>query len=127
MVKSDFISETIASRTYWFPGSYSIPQAGQKALYLLPAYDEFIISYQDRSAALLFEDHNKTVSINGLFRPVIVVNGQVMGIWKRAIKKEQVIVETELFEQLDQTTQGLIEKASLHYARFLEKKLVPSQ
>ena len=127
MVKADFISETIASQTYWLPGSYSTSPPGQEAAVLLPAYDEFIISYRDRSTALSPGSHSKTISENGLFRPVIVVNGQVMGIWKRAIKKDQVMVETELFEQLDQTTQGWIEKASLHYARFLEKKLVTSQ
>ena len=56
MIKSDFISETIGSQTYWLSNSFSIPLTGDKSCYLLPAYDEFIISYKDRSASLNFEN-----------------------------------------------------------------------
>ena len=123
LVKSDFISEIIDSQTYWFPDFSAIPKIDHKAVYLLPAYDEFIISYKDRSASLLFENHNKTVSNNGIFRPVIVVDGQVMGTWKRVIKKGKVIVETELFNLLNQTTISLIEKAAIPYGHFLGKQV----
>jgi len=123
MVKLDFISETIDSQTYWFSNSLSIPKSDQEFVYLLPAFDEFIISYKDRSASLPFENHNRTVSNNGIFRPVIVVNGQVIGIWKRTTKKDKVIVETELFKQPDKTIKGLIEKASIQFGYFLEKQV----
>jgi len=90
---------------------------------LLPAYDEFLISYKDRSAALPFENYHKTVSNNGIFRPVIVINGQVTGIWKRVIKKDKVLVETELFNQPGKSTKSLIEKAAAQYGQFLGKKI----
>jgi hypothetical protein len=122
MVKSHFISETIDSQTYWFTNFFSIPKTDKEGVYLLPAFDEFIISYKDRNASLPFENHNMTVSNNGIFRPVIVVNGQVTGIWKRTIKKDKVIVEMEFFKQPDKTTKSLIEKALIHYGHFLEKK-----
>ncbi|MEW6108889.1 MAG: winged helix DNA-binding domain-containing protein [Nitrospirota bacterium] len=122
MVKSDFISEIIDSQTYWLANLFSIPGTDKKVVNLLPAFDEFIISYKDRSVSLPFENHNKTVSNNGIFRPVIVVNGQVTGIWKRTIKNDKVIVETELFKQPNKTTKSLIEKASIQYGHFLEKK-----
>jgi hypothetical protein len=122
MVKSDFISETIDSQTYWLTNFSSIINTKKDVVQLLPAFDEFIISYKDRSASLPFANHNKTVSNNGIFRPVIVVNGQVSGIWKRTIKKDKVIVETDLFAQPDKTTKNLIEKASIQFGGFLEKK-----
>ena len=120
--RSGFISETIASQTYWFANFLPMPKTYKETVYLLPAFDEFIISYKDRSASLPFENHKKTVSDNGIFRPVIVVNGQVTGIWKRTIKRDKVIVETELFEQPNKTKKILIEKASVQYGGFLEKK-----
>jgi hypothetical protein len=122
MVKSDFISETIDSQTYWLGNSASIPKTDLESVYLLPAFDEFIISYKDRSASLPYENHNKAVSNNGIFRPLIVVNGQVTGIWKRTTKKDKVIVETELFTQPNKTSKSLIEKASIQFGNFLEKK-----
>ena len=123
MVKSDFISETIASQTYWLADSFSIPKTGKESVYLLPAFDEFIISYKDRSASLPLENHNKTISNNGIFRPVIVVNGQVIGIWKRTVKKDKVMMETEFFKQPNKSTKSLIEKAAISFGHFLEKKM----
>jgi hypothetical protein len=98
-----------------------MPKADQELVYLLPAFDEFIISYKDRRAALPFENHIKAVSNNGIFRPVIVVNGQVVGIWKRTTKKDKVMVETEFFRQPNETSKSLIEKASIQFGHFLEK------
>lgn len=125
MVKSDFVSETIDSQTYWFTNSFSMPKTDKESVYLLPAFDEFIISYKDRSASLPFENHSKAVSNNGMFWPIIVVNGQVTGIWKRTIKKDKVIVETEHFNQPNKTTTDLIEKAARQFGDFLGKKTWP--
>lgn len=122
-IKSDFTSEIISSQLYWFPHFSSIRRRIQESVYLLPAYDEFLISYKDRSASLPFRSKNKTVSNNGIFRPVIVVNGQVAGIWKRAIKKDKVLVETEMFDQPGKTTKSLIEKAAIQYGQFLSKEI----
>jgi len=122
MIKPDFVSKSIDAQTYLLPNSFSIPKTGKESVYLLPAFDEFIISYKDRSASLPFENHNKTISNNGIFRPVIVVNGQVTGIWKRTVKKEKVIVETEYFNQPSKTTKSLVEKAAIRFGNFLEKK-----
>jgi hypothetical protein len=44
------------------------------------------------------EHHSKAISSNGLFHPVIVVNGQVVGLWKRTVKKNKVLVETDFFQ-----------------------------
>jgi len=122
LVKPDFVPETIDSQIYWFPNSYEAPKSGQEGVYLLPAFDEYLISYKDRSASLTFKDFNKTVSNNGVFRPIVVVNGEVKGIWKRTIKKDRVIVETELFYKAGRTTLVRIEEAAAKYGQFLGMK-----
>jgi len=119
MVKLDFHSETIEAQTYWFSNTHSIPSAKRGMVYLLPAFDEFIISYTDRRAALPFESFSKAVSNNGIFHPIVVVNSQITGIWKRTIKRDKIVMETELFQPPDQTTVRLIEKAANQYGNFL--------
>lgn len=98
MIKRGLISEEIESRRYWFSGLFPTSGDGEPA-YLLPSYDEFIISYKDRSAVLSFEKNKKAVSGNGIFRPVIVVRGEVIGIWKRTEKKANVLIEIEFFKK----------------------------
>ena len=122
MVKHNFISERIGSEIYWLTNSFSPNLKLKTSAYLLPAYDEFLISYKDRTASLTQEHNKKTVSTNGIFWPVVVINGKVTGSWKRTLKKDRVIVETSLFKQHSKTTIKLIEKAAGIFGKFLEKE-----
>ena len=121
MIKSDFIPETIVSNVYWFPKDLSNPGEVGELVLLIPAFDEFIISYTDR-LAMLGENLNKIVISNGIFRPVIMIDGRVIGIWKRVIGKNNVFVEIDCFRQPDATAKNLIEKTFQQYGRFLEKE-----
>ena len=123
MVNSVLASATIASQTYWYADFIPMPANDPGTVHVLPAFDELIISYKDRSASIPPEIHAKAVSENGIFRPVIVVHGKVSGLWKRTIKKDKVVVETELFNQPDKRTKRQIEEAFEPYGRFLEKKI----
>ena len=53
---------------------------------LLPAFDEYLIAYSDRSAAITIENGRKAVSDNGIFRPSILVDGEVVGILEPLIE-----------------------------------------
>ncbi len=121
MAKPGLVSEKIGPQVYWFSNSTSVPARDTEKVCLLPAYDELLISYKDRSASLPFEKFKKAVSDNGIFRPVILVNGQVVGLWKRDSKKDKVIVEAELFKQPEKATIIEIEHAAVHYGNYLEK------
>ncbi len=123
MIKSKFISEKIGTQIYWFTDSLSLPKANKKSVKLLPAYDEFIISYRDRSAVVPHEKQKKTISNNGIFWPTILINGQVVGTWKRTIKKENVIIETQFFKLPDEAIKRSIKLAAAKYGDFLNKDI----
>jgi hypothetical protein len=91
-VKSNFFSENINGQTYWIADSFNKIPKMKKATFLLPAFDEYIIAYRDRSAVLSSENFSKAVSSNGIFRPVIVVSGQVVGLWKKSNSKKQAVL-----------------------------------
>ena len=122
MIKSKFISEIIDKQVYWFASSFSFPGTNKKSIKLLPAYDEFIISYRDRSAVIPHEKQKKAISNNGIFWPTILINGQVAGTWKRTIKKENVIIETKFFKSPDEVTKRSLKLAAEKYGDFLKKK-----
>lgn len=123
MVKSSLESEKIGSETYWFSNSCTKSNGESSSTYLLPAFDEFIISYKDRSASLPQDKLRKAVSDNGIFWPIIVSNGQVIGLWKRTVKKEKVILETDFFKPQNRSVKELIEKEAIHFGNFLGKKV----
>ena len=96
-LKSGWITEIINGQTYWFREEYRNLSPAESFRCLLPAYDEYIIAYRDRSAVLLSEHHSKAVSSGGVFRPVIVADGQVVGLWKKTSRKKNPI-SLEYFE-----------------------------
>ncbi len=48
----DFVSRMAEAQTYWLPGASAEPGAVGETVFLLPAFDEFLISYKDRRASL---------------------------------------------------------------------------
>ena len=120
-VRSELSTLTVDSYKYWFREYFDIPENNQSA-FLLPAYDEFIISYIDRSASLEIRNHRRAVSENGLFRPVIVSGGKVVGLWKRTIKKETGIVETEFFQKPKRNLMKQVERCVEEFGKFLGKE-----
>lgn len=122
LVKPKFVSEVVEGKTYWLSAAALKPDKKVTA-YILPAYDEFIISYTDRSATLTFENHKRAVSVNGIFNPTIVVNGETIGTWKRTLKKDSVILEMEYFGKPSAAEQQLVNACTRWYAEFLGKTI----
>ena len=123
MIKNDLISETIGSQTFWAPASFIAPEKyRQPSVFMLPAFDEFLISYADRKASLNQNSYKRYASKNGLFRPVIVVNGQVTGLWKRGIKKNMVLIEADLFKPHGKGLKNSILRSAKTFGHFLGLK-----
>lgn len=98
-LKYIFQSEKIGEDTYYFPADISEIKHEKTAALLLPAYDEFLISYQSKHVSVVDLHIRKAVSVNGIFCPVIVENGQVTGTWKKTSSKKNIEIETEFFEE----------------------------
>lgn len=87
--------------------------------HLLPAFDEYIIGYQNRRAALTDEHSNRVIpGKNGMFLPTLVHDGAVVGTWKRTMAARQVAVTPASFELLSKTAASAALRAAKNYARF---------
>lgn len=122
MIKKDLFSEKINEEEYWLYNSFSISKKIKDSVFLLPAFDEFLISYKDRSASIINEHASKAFSKNGIFWPTIVVNGKVAGTWKRQIQKEKVLITIDLFDLKNKLNKDLLKKESDKFGFFLNKK-----
>ncbi len=122
LAQTILLSETIGNERYWFADSFPETKADNTSTHLLPAFDEFLISYKDRSASLALTHNKKAVSDNGIFRPVIVVNGQVAGIWKPIKNKEKVIIETSFFIKINGSSRMLLKEKVAAYGKYLNKR-----
>lgn len=122
MVASQLISEVIDCLTYWLAASTPPTKNPAQSAYLLPNYDEYVVGYTDRSA-VFEESHSQKLGArdNVLFNHIIVVDGQVVGTWKRTLKKEQVIITPCFFTELIEDHRRAFEAAAEHYGAFLDR------
>lgn len=115
--KPGLFSEKTADKEYWF----AAPEPGPagSAIHFLPAFDEYIVGYTDRSAVLDPAFGKEAITINGIFKPVIVVEGKVTGLWKRTAKKDHLLLETRFFDPGDTLDAATVRSAVQPLGDFL--------
>jgi len=110
------------NNSYWFNERRDLPTGKIPGAFLLPNYDEYIVSYKDRTATIAASDINKADPRGTIFNHTIVANGKVIGIWKRTIGKTKVDIELIPFAPLSQANKSAIATAAKRYAKFLGLK-----
>jgi hypothetical protein len=91
--------------------------------YLLPAYDEYFISYKDRTAAIHRDFDQKTMATKLVFDAPLVIDGQAVGGWSRVIGHKLVTVHLRPFIELTKPARTAVTRAAESYASFLERDL----
>jgi hypothetical protein len=112
--------QVVNDTVYWMPRECAAPAETARAAYLLPGFDEYLLGYRDRGA-VLDPLHSKKVvpGGNGVFQPTIVINGRVLGTWKRTLKKGDMVITASPFKSLKKTEQNAFAAAAERYARFI--------
>jgi hypothetical protein len=108
-------------QTYWFSDPPSAPPTAPPAAHLLPGFDEYLLGYRDRRAVLDPAHAGKVVpGGNGIFKPIIVVEGRVVGTWARILRRAKVVVTVSPFEDLGRSATAAARAAAEPYGRFLD-------
>jgi hypothetical protein len=113
MARSDLQQERIGDVTYWSDAGPRADGGNGMGLWLLPNYDEYTVGYKDRSAVFDESHESKAMSARGHIplENVIVLNGEIVGIWKRIMEKETIRITAHPFGELDLAQQELLETA----------------
>lgn len=118
-------NEQVDGVRYYFPEAQAELTADSKGTFLLPGFDEYILGYRDRSAILASEHAAKIVpGANGVFRPTIVHDGNVVGTWQASANKKSVRLVAETFVGLSKTQERGFVRAAERYGAFLGKTSV---
>lgn len=119
MVKDSLRQETLSGQTCWFSPNRPVLQAPSPAAYLLPNYDEYLVSYRNSRHAIEPEYLALFYARNVVFSHFVLVDGRVVGSWRRDFEKKTVIITVKLFETLSEAqTQALVAAAD-RYGSFL--------
>ena len=119
MASPHLAREEINGQTYWGPNSVPDSVEPSPTAHLLPAFEEYLLGYTDRSAVLAPGYAMRMVARNGIISPIIVIDGQVAGTWKRLLKKEAVVITPDWFTKPDEAQQQAYRQAASRYGAFL--------
>jgi winged helix DNA-binding protein len=83
-------------------------------------YDEYFIGFRDRSAIGQVAERAGIPGDNqALIAHVIILDGQIVGGWRRTLKKDKVIVETSLITKLTKPEIQAVAAATERFGKHL--------
>jgi hypothetical protein len=119
-VSSQLEQQTMDGTAYWMAPGLNGSAAATPSAYLLPGFDEYLLGYANRSAVLDPLHAGKIVpGGNGIFQLAVVMNGRVVGTWKRVLKKNHVLITASPFKPFTRKEQIAFDSAADHYSRFV--------
>jgi hypothetical protein len=113
--------ETIDGQRYWFSAVAAGParrEAREEAC-ALPPFDEYLVGYADRSAALAAAGAARPSPFE-ILGPVVIIDGQLVAKWKRTLSVGRVTFTTTPFFPISKARAAAVTRALAPYARFLE-------
>lgn len=116
LVKTQLVQEDIRGQSYWRAPSTLPLSPTQSSAYLLPPFDEYTVAYTDRRDVL---DPVYIQQAGYGIGPTMVLDSQIVGTWKRTIKKDGILIEARPLTPLGKAEISLFEDTAERYGEFL--------
>jgi hypothetical protein len=114
--KNKLIEEIVEGKSYWMKPFEKKIRISNKA-YLLGPYDEFTVAYKDRSD-ISPGSNNLLSSANGFWSSMIL-DGQVVGMWRRTLDKKKVNIQMSSVRKLSKDEKKLFETEAEKFGKFI--------
>lgn len=115
MLASELEHKVVGDRTYWFAPPLPSPIPASNAIDLVQVYDECVMSYSESRDAFAGFDPSREPT----FMHAILLNGRLIGHWKRVERRAAIEVETSFYRSLNRAETEALHKAVDRYSRFL--------
>lgn len=119
--KDQFANVRVGKNDYYFSASSSGKPKSDK-IHLLPVYDEFIMGYKNRDPVLVYSNGLRQKGTFS-FDSTIVLDGQIIGTWKRTIGKNEIDVRYDFFKPLSKKQKRLFDESIGRFELFTGLKV----
>lgn len=124
LAKSHLTSVDIEGTDYWF--GRDVPTIDPREVggtHLLAAFEEYLLGYKDRTA-VVDPEHAVASYVNGIFYPLIVSDGRVLGTWRRTVNAKSISVSFLPFEPIPAPVMKQVHKQAELYGEFMGQPIV---
>ncbi len=117
-IRVNLESEVVEGQTLWFVPRQA-PAGEPPRAFLLSVYDEYVAGYKDRSAICAPEYWKIIEDYGSALHFIVVVDGQVIGTWRRDFKKNVAFLELKVFKRLSGADRRAVLEAAERYGAFI--------
>lgn len=107
---------TFEGRTYFLSQQPPVDRRRSPAVHLLPYYDELVVAFKDRSALI---DARVTREPSVTLSPSVLVDGRIVGGWRRVVAAREVTITAKLLRPLSNAEQRELRRVAARYAQSL--------
>lgn len=86
---------------------------------LLPYFDTFILGHKERAHLVEKKHLPKIYSAQGWVSPVVLVDGEIAGVWKQTQEKNRLVITVEKFASLSRPVLAGLHEQAQHIGSFL--------
>ena len=119
LIDSELTAEEWNGQTWYIHEDCRTRGKVSGSLHLLPSYDEYLLGYKDRTDVLPKEHYAKAFTNNGLFYPVVLHEGRVIGNWDKGPQKKSISIEHTWFQPETLVDEALLSWAKERYKQFI--------
>lgn len=121
LIKQKLEKITVDEISYYYIGELELKKDQSPTVYLLPNYDEYGIGYTNHDAIFDRSQHSPTgPKAHLIFNHTVVLDGQVVGSWKRTIQKKVAVITVNVFMPLTKLQKQALDAAAKKYGSFFK-------
>jgi len=97
--------------------------AGKSCVRLLPSFDTYLLAHREKDHLLSAKHYKRVYRNQAWISPVVLIDGEIAGIWFHKLKSRKLFVEIEVFSKLARSTRAEIEIEAEHLAHYFNSQL----
>lgn len=119
MVRDELTDVEVDGTTLWFRESAIPPLPKETIAYLLPEYDEGVLTYRDVG----FPDRSRGGAVDPaatVFDRPVIIDLERAGTWRRTVGSKAVALDVVLFSKLTKAESAALDAAIARYSAFMQ-------
>jgi uncharacterized protein YcaQ len=94
------------------------------SVHLLPYFDVYLLAHRFKEHFLKPQFYKRVYRNQGWISPVVLINGQIAGVWSYKLSRKAVEIEIELFARVDPRTRMQIKDRARELAELFQSPLL---
>jgi hypothetical protein len=103
--------------------SLTAAPSGESSVHLLPYFDVYLLAHRFKEHFLKPQFYKRVYRNQGWISPVVLINGEIAGVWSYKLSRKAVEIETELFTRIDQRMRMQIKDRAKELADLFQSPL----